>query len=311
MGREPGNDRARIAVCICTYRRPDVLARLLERVATVARAAEARAEVSVVVVDDDPGATAAPVARASAAELPHGLQYEATAAGNIAVARNRAVEVGMGLADLLAFIDDDCMPDPGWLEELLTIQRRFGADLVTGSCVDEPPAGAEPWLREQPFLDSSADIPDGSEVTIGYLKNTLVTTDFLERTGLRFDPAFGGTGGEDSMFFYAAQDHDAHHRHAARAVVREEVPPARATLGYQLRRRLWYGNTEAKTSIASGRTSRIRMGASGVKHGLLAIGRPLQRGLHRQPVQLRFAFAQLLQGAGRVLGAAGIWLGHR
>jgi len=307
---KPESPRVRVAVCMCTYRRPDVLRRLLNRIVEIAADAADLAEVGVVVVDDDTDASA----KATTAEFENvfalGVAYENTASGNISVARNRALERGIEMADWLALIDDDCTAGPDWLRQLLAVQSAFDAECVSGHCIDVPPDGAPAWLTAEPFLDEFDAGDDGAVIVIGPLKNTLIAADFLRRTGLRFDPAMGRIGGEDASFFYAANAAGLRHRYADVAVVREEVPADRATLRYQLRRRYWYGNTEAVTSIASGRYSRPRILVSGLKRTAAAVARPVTQLARRRRPQVRYALAETLRGLGRILGALGLRVKH-
>jgi glycosyltransferase involved in cell wall biosynthesis len=46
-------------------------------------------------------------------------------------ARNRGIEKAKG--DLVAFMDDDCIPPPFWLESLISALDRYQADGVGGS----------------------------------------------------------------------------------------------------------------------------------------------------------------------------------
>ena len=300
----------RLAVCICTYRRPAVLERLLVQIGVCAADAASVAEVVVVVVDDDPDGSAHDVATAAAPLFGGRLTYRATASGNVATARNAALELGMQHAELLATIDDDCWPVDGWLRSLVEVQSRTGADVVAGQCDTRVPAGSPRWLTAAPFVDAPSADADGAPTDIAYLKNLLLTRDVLERLDLRFDERFGVAGGEDAMFFSAGRAAGWHCVAASRAIVWEELTEDRATYRWQLRRRLWYGNTEAITSIESGEASRRRIAARGIKCVLAGATRPVRQVLARQAPQLRFALAEVLRGIGRVLGAAGLWLRH-
>lgn len=305
------SERSRVAVCICTYRRPGVLEDLLATIARQADEARGWTEVSVAVVDDDPSGSAGPIAEAAAERFEGGLTYRCTGSGNVAIARNQAIDLGSAGSDLLLMIDDDCRPAPGWLGEMVSVQRRTGADAVAGACDTELPPGSPRWLREEPFFDEASTGEDGGEVSEGYLKNLLVTTTFLEEHDLRFDLRFGESGGEDAMFLHQARGHGMTMVYAAHALVRERLPPERTGLRYQLRRRWWYGNTEAVTSIASGRASSARMAVSGMKTAALGLTRPVARVIRRESPQIRFAASEVLRGAGRILGAIGVELDHR
>lgn len=311
---QPGTivpDVSSLAVCICTFRRPDVLAGLLRRLAAIARNSADLVETTVVIVDDDPAGSARHVAEAAHEMFPGGIVYSMTGAGDLAVARNRALELGTERADWLALTDDDCIPDDGWLRSLVTVQRECDADCVSGACDTLWPDGTPSWLRDEPFVDAMVTEQNGARITMGYTKNVLLSAAFLRRTGLTFDHRFGRIGGEDAMFFYSAAEAGMRNHFAANAIVREEVPLQRATLAYQLRRRFWYGNSEAITSISSRRVSRRRMAASGMKTILAGLIRPAPRIRHRDTPQWRFATAECLRGVGRVLGAVGVRISHR
>lgn len=303
-----------VCVCICTFRRPDALGRLLSRLVDVADRAGDRARVSVVVVDDDPELSARETAAGRTGDFEGGLEYVTSGHGNISTARNLALIHGCAHGRWLALTDDDCEPDLAWLRELLALQERTGADCVTGACVDIAPPGAPRWLLDEPFLDALDDERagrDGTAVDIGPLKNTLLSAAAVEQHDLRFDEAYGRIGGEDVMFFRSVERAGLAHHHAARAIVREQLPSERATVGYQLSRRFWYGNTEAVTSVASGRAGRLYMAAAGVKLAAVGIGRSVGRLVRGRRPQLRFASSEVLRGIGRVLGAFGVRVRHR
>ena len=306
-----GAEPVQVAVCICTYKRPLVLAGLLARISDIAREVSDRVRTTMIIVDDDPEQSAHDVARSHDHRFPGGLVYDSTGAGDLAVARNRALDLGIEHGQLLILIDDDCLPDDGWIRAFVDVQERYGADCVAGACDTLWPAETPAWLRDEPFMDVKVDLPDGSVVAAGYTKNVLLSAAYLRRSGLRFDGKFGQIGGEDAMFFYALADASVDVRFAARAVVHEVIPPGRTTLRYQLRRRFWYGNSEAVTSIASGRATRFRMAGSGMKRVAVGVTWPMRQRHVDGSTQWRFAIAEVLRGLGCVLGATGMTLSHR
>lgn len=307
----PAEERARVAVCICTYRRPQVLASLLERMKVVAETARDVATIGVVVIDDHIEQSSRDVALAESSSFELGIDYRCTGSGNIATARNAALQGGCDLGDFLVLIDDDCVPEREWVAELVRIQRSTSADFVSGRCFDRPPPGAPSWLVDEPFLDDPPEIPDGEAVTMGYVKNLLLSAAAIRRHGLHFDPHYGELGCEDAMFFYAAEAAGIVHHHAHRALVSEEVPAHRATLEYQLRRWFWYGTTESLTTVAAGLARRQRAVLRGGKMSVSALVRPLLRLTRRERPQIRYAVSQLLRGVGRMLGAGGLRFRHR
>lgn len=131
-----------MAVHVPTYDRCGFLPMLVERLAAQTLAPE---RFEVVVVDngshDDTwdvlrGLVEGSALRIAARRLP--ANRGPAGARNAAVATSRA--------PLLAFTDDDCLPEPGWLEALLA--AADAADLVQGRTEPDrslPPAGA--WAR--------------------------------------------------------------------------------------------------------------------------------------------------------------------
>ncbi len=304
-------ERGSLAVVICTHRRPEVLGGLLDRLVECADHVSSIAAVGVVVVDDDPHASARSTASAARSSFELGLDYRVTGSGNISVARNTTLDAGAEMADWIACIDDDCIPEVDWLAQLLAVRDRTGADAVCGACDEIAPPGAPRWLLEEPFLDDLTSGVDGAPTVDGHVKNLLLSTAALAASGVRYDERLGRAGGEDAKFLHELDRSGVDRRWASRAIVNELVPDDRATLRYQLRRRFWYGNTESVTSITTGAASRVRMLVSGVRKCCDAVFGPITRVARGRRPWWRFAASELLRGIGRVLGALGVVVDHR
>ena len=79
--------------------------------------------------------------------------------------------------------------------------------------------------------------------------NLLLDLRLIERLGLRFDPRYGLTGGEDSLFTRQLTRAGGVIRFAAGAVVTKRVPAARATRAWVLERSLRSGSSWARVRI--------------------------------------------------------------
>ncbi len=303
----------RVVVAVCTFNRHEPLASLLEAlVANSGRLAE-RASVGFVVVDDSVDGNARHVVARFADRFALGGQYRVSGRQNIALARNMALETAIGLADWIAMTDDDCEPEPGWLEALLDVQRRTSADAVAGTMRRRVPPGSPRWLTEEPFLaaDVLEGIEDGAEVPIGATHNSLISSRWLrEHPHVRFDPAFGVTGGEDPVFYRTARAEGLRIHYSLRAVVHENEPPSRATLRYQLRTFFWLGNSSYITNVRTG-VHPLRMFVHGAKVTSSALVRPLARVARRKPPQLRYCMASVLRGVGVMIGLLGVRVRHK
>ncbi len=115
-----------ISVCICTYKRPDLLRRLLERLDEQKTAG--LFDYSAVIVDNDKSESARETAELYARQLRMSISYHVEPEQNIALARNRAIENASG--DYVALIDDDEFPNESLAFEpvqgTLSIPRRRG-----------------------------------------------------------------------------------------------------------------------------------------------------------------------------------------
>ena len=310
---QPDDDRRTVAVYVCTYRRNESLARMLDSLEVAADNALPDTELAVVVVDDNPDGRAREVVDASTRRFPLGLHYRHCGEGNIAAARNTGLTAAMELADWVAMVDDDQIVVPKWLTELMRVQSETNADAVTAPVYARFADDAPAWIRRQPFAElwGTALKPDGAPVTDLQTANSIIRTSFLEaHPDVRFSRDLGQVGGEDMVFYRAALAAGLKAHYSREAVNWELEPPERATYRYQLRRCLWHGNTEAVTNLRAGRDGRARLVARAVKRAVLALVGPARRVAAGKPPHLRYALAYALQSVGMLLGVIGVRLAH-
>ena len=306
------SNRPTIVVAVCTYKRNDALAHLLEALLICAAHLGNRGAVGIVVVDDCPDGRACDVVERFKGCFELGVVYRISGHQNISLARNLAIETASELAMWTAMTDDDCEPVPEWLDALLEMQQRTGADAVMGPMVRRVPPGSPMWLTNEPFLEvGMVSLDDGAEVPAAATHNSMISSQWLrEHPMIRFDPAFGVIGGEDMVFYRGAHVAGLRIHYAQRAVVYENETPARATLAYQLRSFFWHGNSIYATMVHDG-VHPIRMFLHGVSSLLRAIMRPIVRLCRGQRPQLRYCLASMLLALGEMIGPLGIRIGHR
>ena len=145
-----GGDR--ISVCICTYKRPTLLAALLEALAV--QVTDGSFQFDVVVIDNDVERSAEQVARHIARHAALAVTYDVESERNSSLARNRAVRNATG--NLVAFIDDDECPGQDWLGQLHRTLRASGADGVLAPVLTAFPPEAPQWLQKGAFSRASA-----------------------------------------------------------------------------------------------------------------------------------------------------------
>lgn len=308
-----GDPIVRVAVYICTYRRNEPLARMLDSLEVAAREAEPEVELGVVVVDDNADGAAKVVVDESTRTFPLGLHYRFVGTGNIAEARNTGLTAAMEIGDWVAMVDDDQIVVPEWLRELVRVQGKTGADAITAPVYARFPDGSPSWLHDQPFarLWGTPIREDGAPVNDLQTANSMISTTFLvDHPEIRFAHDLGFSGGEDMVFYRAALDAGLKAHYSRHAVNWELESPERSTYRYQLRRNLWHGNTEAITTLRAGRDRRPRVLARAAKRVLLALGHSAGRLRRGRSPHLRYTFAYSLQAVGLGLGVLGVKLSH-
>lgn len=231
-----------IAVLIPTLRRPDSLTRALRSLFIQTAAMR-----EIVVVDNDPLGTAAPVVEALRAEVPCPLVLVHALTPGVATARN----AGLAATDapLIAFLDDDEAASPGWLAALLAVQTATGADVVFSPIRGRAP-DAEAWLK--PYLESffGREGPEHSGLidrAYGCGASLMVRATALPGRA-PFDIGADQAGGEDDALFAALAARGGRFAWAADAWVEEFAPAHRATLGYALSRAFAYGQGPSQTA---------------------------------------------------------------
>ena len=226
-----------ISVCICTYKRPEMLRRLLWKVAE--QETDGLFTFSIVVVDNDRAQSAAAVIREFAAVNNVTTGYYVEDRQGICLARNKAIKNADG--GLIAFIDDDEFPDRGWLAALFKCYLEHGAAGVMGpvkSYFDQVPPR---WVIESKFYERPRH-PTGFRIDWreGRTGNVLLSSQLFKGKALPFDPTFHRGGDTDFFRRMSAMGHT--FVWCDEAVVYEIVPPARWTLSFMLKRALLRGS---------------------------------------------------------------------
>lgn len=225
-------------MCVCTFKRPDLLRRLLERLEK--QQTNGLFSYDVVVVDNDSAKSAREVVEGFSSATRLHVTYCVEPQQNIALARNRAVDNAGG--NFIAFIDDDEFPADDWLCLLLETQRKFGVAGVLGPVQPyfecEPPA----WVKKGRFFDRPRH-NTGYKVNWEQARtgNVLFRRDILDGMGTPFAAEFN-TAGEDVDFFRRMMEGGHSFIWCNEAVVHEWVPAVRCSRGYLLNRALLRGS---------------------------------------------------------------------
>ncbi|MFQ3615819.1 MAG: glycosyltransferase family 2 protein [Cyanobacteriota bacterium] len=294
----------RVTVCVITYQRPEGLKRLLEGLSKL-EFAQLQPKVHVVVVDNDQSGQALHFCNQLASDYPWGLTACIEPQRGISYARNRAIAIAPPDTDFIAFIDDDEVPEPNWLEQLLLTQIQHQADVVHGPVLPHFQPDAPLWAIRGRFFEPRR-YPTGHLLEAAYTNNVLLRAALVQNQKNIFQERFALMGGEDSYFFRCLHQSGKKLVWANEAIVYEWIPNSRTTVRWILQRgyrsclsySIW--EKEAKPSIQVRLLSSAKA-LTQMMYGLMTI--PL--GL----IQKQLAIASLLRifrGAGRLAGLLGL-----
>ena len=264
-------DVDRISVCICTYKRPALLAALLDALA--AQVTDASFAFDVVVVDNDLRRSSEEVVRSVAGRSTMAVTYDAEPERNISMARNRAIQHATG--NLVAFIDDDERPGRDWLRQLHQTLRDSGADGVLAPVIPDFPPEAPQWLRDGRVFDRKRHAT-GCRIGAGDARtgNALLDRSLFADGRTWFDPALGRSGGEDSEFFSRQFRNGRAFVWCDEAVVSEAVPPERWKAAFHIKR-FWRSGTISGEWMRDGRLPSTLFAKNLLGLGACAVAMPV------------------------------------
>lgn len=256
-----------ISICLCTFKRPALLAALLDLLAT--QQTEGRFTYSIVVVDNDREGSARDTVRGKEEKSPGMIQYYIQPIQSIALARNLSVKHATG--ELIAFIDDDEEPISTWLLEMYKTLLEYRVDGVMGPVNPRFPIQPPRWVVKSKFFERpryhTGFRLDWKQTGTG---NVLMWRRVLDEIDGPFRSEFA-SGGEDWDFFRRSMAAGRAFVWCDEAVVLEVVPVERMRISFQLRRALLRG----QASLASPSGTAIGVIKSFIACGIYTILLPL------------------------------------
>jgi len=226
-----------ISVCICTFRRNQMLARLLRNLKL--QESGGLFDFSVIVVDNDAAGPARETVTRMKADLGLDIEYGIEPEQTIPAARNHALRLARG--NYIGIIDDDEFPPQHWLITMYRAIKAFDVDGALGPVFpffeQQPPA----WLLKGRFCERqvlrTGTLLEWSQTRTG---NVLLKKEVFDKHQIRFDLKCK-TCGSDRLFFKRAMQAGYRFVAVEEAPVYETVPPERWTRSYYLRRALIHG----------------------------------------------------------------------
>lgn len=232
-----GSIKPTIDVCIATYKRPDLLKKLLLSLITQETGGEFT--FNIIVVDNDAQRSAEGTVREFETKGEK-IIYDVEPEQNISLARNRSLSHATG--DYIATIDDDEYADSQWLLNLYKTMISYKADVVHGPVSPIFPNNTPIYIRKSKTFNLPNPPTGSTENYIDAAGNALFRRRIIERMATPFIPSFGRTGGEDTRFFKNLRKQGYNMIWCREAQVFEFIPTERANLAWILKRNFRVGN---------------------------------------------------------------------
>lgn len=225
-----------ISVCICTYKRPQLLS-TLESIDAQENINDYTVE--VIVVDNDSELSGKHIVdNFRPQNVIKNITYLSEPMKNIAAARNKTINNAQG--ELIALIDDDEVAEPNWLYELLSTKQNFNSQVVFGWVKTIYPDHTPSWIVNNQLYNEPR-FPNGRIANTGASNCTLIERQYLLEHELQFDLAYGTTGAEDADLFYRMHMLGAKLVHSHDAFVVEILADSRMNAEYLIKKALRIG----------------------------------------------------------------------
>lgn len=135
------------------------------------------------------------------------IDYEARR--GIPYGRNRALSLWVeSKSEWLAFIDDDCVLEDGWLRNQLKTANEFAADAVSSPWILKPIGTPSPLLPEdtwkkRTYRSGLKEVSHGQYLQHAYTRGVVFSgcKDLVAKNFLKFDESRAALGGSDVLFF--------------------------------------------------------------------------------------------------------------
>lgn len=237
-----------ISICIATYKRPELLYKLLLSLLNQKNIEEYNIE--IVVVDNDPERTAEPVIIKFKEKIltnnRYSIKYDMQPEKNIALTRNKTVELASG--DYLFFIDDDEYAEKLCLFNHLKVMKDFDADVTFGNVLPYFEDRTPDYIKKAgPYYRKNS--PAGYESSYFITGNTMLNLKKIPKNFIKFNCEYGITGGSDHYLFSSLKIRGYRLFSASDSIAMEFIPKERGNLNWLVKRVFRTGNNYTRTLL--------------------------------------------------------------
>jgi|WetSurMetagenome_2_1015567.scaffolds.fasta_scaffold25807_3 succinoglycan biosynthesis protein ExoM len=232
------------SICIATYKRPELLKKLIESL-LIQKNINLN-EVEIIVVDNDPGGSAQKVIEDYFEKVNCKIYYFIQPEKNISLTRNMALDKIKG--EYVFFIDDDEYADENWMSTHFNNLIKYDADGAFGQVRSYFSENTPDWIKNCMVYQRNTN-PSGAEPANMNTGNCLIKSEFFTKKGYRFDKEYGITGGSDYQLFSKMVKDGIKLISCFEAVTYEYVSDSRANVRWLVRRVARTGNNFSRTQI--------------------------------------------------------------
>lgn len=232
------------SVCIATYKRQELLKKLIDSILNQKNID--LAEVELIIVDNDAEGSARNIVESYLGKVACSIYYEIQPKKNISITRNTAVKKAVG--KYLFFIDDDEYADENWMNTHINNLEKYNADGAFGLSIPYFHEKTQQWKKNLPNYHKDCS-PSGEPPSLMSTCNCISKRQVFEEFDEPFDPDYGITGGEDNDFFSRARIKGFKFISSIESITYEFIPEERTKNKWLIQRVFRTGNNFTKTHI--------------------------------------------------------------
>lgn len=219
------------SICIATYKRPELLKKLLNSL--YAQELDEGVNLEIIVVDNDDKESARSICAGFNNTNRITFYYLTQPEKNISLTRNMGVKKASG--EYILFADDDVVVDPKWVHYHINTMEKYNADIVIGRAIPAFEADVPEYIKKHDVFNAPC-AATGLPVIRLYTGNSALRARLIKTMDEPFDPALGIIGGEDGKLFQTLRLNGAKAVCCYEAVAEEHIPKESSTLGWILNR---------------------------------------------------------------------------
>ena len=221
----------RVAICICTYRRNELLFKLLNSI--FKQKINSDLEYDIYIVDNYGKAQLYnKIIELNKKNIFYNIEHNR----GISHARNRCIDEVKGKKyNFIIFVDDDEYVCSTWLQSLVDCAYRYEAELVSGPVISVLPDSTKDWIVKSKFFQKTEHITGSIMKSCG-CGNVLISTQLIEKQKIHFSLEYGLTGGEDTKLFKTLVHNGKKLVYCKEAIAYEHVDNNRLSMKYMLKR---------------------------------------------------------------------------